>query len=276
MKKIISTEELKSIELDLVKYFHNLCVQNGLRYYIIGGTLLGAVRHKGFIPWDDDVDVEMPREDYERLIDMFDDINIRSDIDLMCFERNDQFYVPFGKLINKKTHFQEEVENGIEIGVGIDIFPIDNLSDDYAESKRIYKSIERLRTILDIKNMVNSRERSLIKQAIICFGKLLFAPISRKKITGMIIQKSRKNNNHTTNFVGVVSSGLYGADKEILMADWFEKMVSLPFEDTFLFASNGYKEILCKLYGDYNQLPPIEKRVAHHSFEAWICEDCES
>lgn len=266
----LTLEEIKAIELDMVKYFHELCEKHGLKYYLIGGTLLGAVRHGGFIPWDDDIDVEMPRADYEKLIKIFDEINTRDDIDLVCIERRDDYYLPFAKLINTRTHLQEEVENAPEIGVFIDILPVDNLSDDYGEATRLFKSVARLNDILTVKNLINKKDRSFAKRLVIFGGKTALMFCSRKNLLKAIIKKSRSyEGDEMTAFVGVVTSGIYGAEREIFPREWFSATEKLKFEDTELNVCSGHINILKNFYGDYMQLPPVEKRVTHHGFKAW-------
>ena len=128
--KELTLDELKQIELETLKMFHAFCVENNIRYYLAYGTLLGAVRYKKFIPWDDDVDLLIPREDYDRLITLFKD-NER--YRLYSFERNKDYHFPFAKLCDMTTLKVEDFYPNakVKLGVEIDLFPLDNFNSDY-------------------------------------------------------------------------------------------------------------------------------------------------
>ena len=126
MRKELSVEEVKERELELLKTLHEFCDKNGLRYYLAYGSLIGAIRHKGFIPWDDDIDVLMPYEDYCKLIQLFNG-NSGSQYQLISREINKEYYLPYGKLVDTGTVMKEELNVSLEIGIYLDIFPFYNL-----------------------------------------------------------------------------------------------------------------------------------------------------
>ena len=129
MRAITDIKEMQHIALDVLIYLDKVCSKYGLKYFIVDGTLLGAVRHKGFIPWDDDIDVWMPRADYDRLADV-----IRQDGEKkykFCTPQNTKkFIYPFGKLIDVRTGLLDDTSAKCEIGVHIDVFPYDGLPGD--------------------------------------------------------------------------------------------------------------------------------------------------
>ena len=138
----LTLQEVKEIELDILKMFDAFCKKNNIRYFLAFGTLLGAIRYKKFIPWDDDVDVLVPREDYDRLLSLFqDDDRYR----LYAFERNSKYAFPFAKLCDMTTKLVETAypNNGVELGVNIDIFPLDHFDDDLEEAKKEVRRIRR-------------------------------------------------------------------------------------------------------------------------------------
>lgn len=122
MKKTIDIKELKKIQLGLLNALDDYCVQNDLTYYLAYGTLIGAIRHKGYIPWDDDIDVMMPREDYNKFIANFNNDKHASNVKAISHEIDTDYYLSFAKLINKSTVMQEEVNSDYQIGVYIDVF----------------------------------------------------------------------------------------------------------------------------------------------------------
>ena len=121
----MSKEELRKTQIGILDYFTNICEENGINYFLTYGTLLGAIRHKGYIPWDDDIDVAMLREDYDKLIDVFN-TNNNSRYRFSCVENDPLCMYPFGKIIDENTILYERGEQGIEIGVYIDVFVYDN------------------------------------------------------------------------------------------------------------------------------------------------------
>lgn len=145
--KELTLPEIKAIELETLKMFRSFCEEHNIRYYLAFGTLLGAIRYKKFIPWDDDVDLLIPREDYDRLLTLFQD-NER--YRLYSFERNQDYHFPFAKLCDMTTRKVETdyANSKVEMGVEIDLFPMDYFDNDIAvakkESKRIKNYMDRL------------------------------------------------------------------------------------------------------------------------------------
>ena len=127
--KEIGIEELKRIQIGILKHLDAFCNENNLKYFMCGGTLLGAVRHKGFIPWDDDIDIMMKREDYDKLIELYPK-NDNSNFKLFSYELDKSFPYPFAKMDDFRTIFEEEINDSYKIGVNIDIFPIDYITED--------------------------------------------------------------------------------------------------------------------------------------------------
>ena len=126
--KIITSEELKAIQLDLLQKTADFCKENGIRYYLCGGTLLGAIRHKGYIPWDDDIDISMPRPDYDRFISMFN--KPENDYQVIDMSNNKKYGLPFAKVHDTRTFVDELQYTKDQFGVYIDIFPIDGVGED--------------------------------------------------------------------------------------------------------------------------------------------------
>lgn len=265
--KELSLEEIKVIELDILKMFHNFCEANNIRYFIAYGTLLGAIRYKGFIPWDDDVDVLVPREDYDRLITLFQD---NDQYCLFAFEKNRKYRYPFAKLCNVKTRLVENVypNNGVDLGLNIDIFPLDTWDNDLEEAKReakrIKKDVARLGyTKLD-KPLTSNPVKFFAWSIRIALCKLRGSTYYIKKIIG----QSNKPEQKGSRYVGAKVWPIYG-ERGIISAEAFADTVEIEFEGEKFPAPAGYDTYLTCLYGDYLPEPPVEKRKTHHSFKAY-------
>ena len=260
---------LKEIELDILKKFHQYCEKYQLRYFLTGGTLLGAVRHKGFIPWDDDIDVFMPRADYEKFIAKFSSDPLNEDLQIASVTTLPGFYLPFAKLIKRNTILKENTSADLALGVYMDIFPLDNMSDNYETACKLFRRTSWWRKMLWIKNISLSAKRVWWKNLVLLLGKISICWLPRKYILISLIKKARiYEGEQLSRFVCATVMGTYGI-KEILRGDWYAQTVSLPFEDAHFLAPVGYCQILEHFYKDYMKLPPKEKQKTHHDFEAY-------
>lgn len=262
MRKI-STENLKKIELEMLIYLDQLCKKENLRYYICGGTLLGAVRHKGFIPWDDDIDVVMPRPDYQKLIDQWkDDERYR-----LLSERDRGYYYNFAKLVDKRTTLKELKEKPLEgLGVYLDIFPLDGMPEEESARMEHFQELDRLRHQVTVfsrfphfrKNVFCILQDTGIWLVNMCKS----LPDAQKRLLDAALQYPYDESKYIYS-----PGGAYGA-KDIFPQSWFEGTVPLEFEGAMVEAPAEYEKYLRQLYGDYMQLPPEAERVSHHRFIA--------
>ena len=257
--KAIATEELKSIQLDLLQKTADFCESNGLRYFLIGGTLIGAIRHKGYIPWDDDIDIAMPREDYDIFVKTFNKpenyyqvTNISNDTD---------YALAFAKVYDNRTIIKQLQYPSDKFGVFIDVFPADGVKD----AAQVYK-IMRLRKFLNTKR-ANYYRRTLSKNIINTFGKILLLPFSAHQIATWIDNEARKYAFGSVPKAGVIANP-YGPG-EIVDKSVFDSDIYQEFEGRKYRIPVGYDKWLRSIYGDYMQLPPEKDRVTHHSFDAW-------
>lgn len=271
-KRAIDIEELKKIQLDLLDEFDDYCVRNGLTYYLAYGTLIGAVRHKGYIPWDDDIDVIMPRTDYEKLIEVFNKGGHASNIKVVSHEIDPKYYLPFAKLINTSTEMQEEVNSDYKVGVYLDIFPLDNLADDYETAKKRMRKAFRYNELLLLKNLTFSKGRAWYKNAILKVGRFVSSFWSRDRLINILNNFGIcKENSSSTNYVGVVTGIEVGDESQVFESQWFRETIKVEFEGREFIAPAGYDAFLRKVYGDYMQFPPVEEQITHHVFNAWYC-----
>lgn len=265
----IYADELKKIELKLLCEFHKICNGIGINYSLAYGTLLGAARHKGFIPWDDDIDVCMFRNDYEKFID-YCKSNETSFI-LIDYRTCDWYNYPMAKLCAKGTVIEEEgTYNDGKLGVYIDIFPIDSLGNTREEAIKEYRKTELIRDLIvaaNWKKYFRSKTNSIIYEPVRIAFYIFSRFVSPKKLIKKLEKSSEKRN-----FEGVKYSGnLFSAYREREISDSyiFDEMADITFEGITFKCFKQYDKYLSGIYGDYMKLPPKEKQKSHHMFEAW-------
>lgn len=266
MKKI-SVDDVKKIELDILLQFQRLCEKEGLTFFLAAGTLLGAIRHNGFIPWDDDIDVIMPRTDYEKLIEILKTHSVGKDILIQCLEFNNTEY-PYAKLINKKTLVREKyIQEKENRSIWIDVFPLDIVPESELECRKKCKEISFYRMLLTISHSRPFSARNMRKK----IGKMILYPILRligsKRLACKIQSKVLDFTVEESNYRMVLVWG-YGM-KERVSREVFAKTVEVEFEGHNFPAPIGWHEYLTSLYGDYMILPPKNERITHE-FDAWI------
>lgn len=262
--KEISTTQLKGIQLEILIEIDKFCRQNNIRYSLAFGTLLGAIRHKGFIPWDDDIDIMMLREDYNRFISSFSNKNYK-----VRYSHIDRQYIcPYAKVEDIRTIMEEPTNYPVEIGVNIDIFPIDNFPNNHEECTKLQRVKHLLNIIHDLKGIKIARNRSLGKNIILYLAQLLFKPISQRYITKKIENISQKNNHKNTSWKGCIVP-TNNSLKWKLPSELFDNYCDILFEGHYFQSIADTDKYLTANYGDYMKLPPIEKQVTHHVFHAY-------
>ena len=264
--EITSIEELQDIELQILEYVHKVCEKQGYRYYLAYGTLIGAIRHKGFIPWDDDIDIVMPREDYEKLQKYLLE-NEDENFEVMTYLNNKNYVYPFMKVIDKRTYLvEEDVRLEQNMGVYIDIFPLDGHEEDKGFRNKMTQLIKKRQlSCYTFKGIIN--KNSLINTLIryICIYLFYFSSTNRyiKKIDELA--KSRKISE--SKYIDYIV--LKDIKSPNIKREWYNESINVDFNGKSFKAPKNYHEILTADYGDYMQLPPEEQRVTHHSFKAW-------
>ena len=265
MSKEITDKELKDIQLKMIEEINNFCRRYNLSFYLAYGTLIGAVRHKGYIPWDDDIDILMPRKDYERFIKEFQS---NSGLGVLSYQNDKDYYLPFSKVINEKTCLKEGINYNVNIGVYIDVFPLDNIPNGKVARKIQFYKAKFFRNIINLKPLDKNKKKNPFKRLIINVAKVFTFFLKMEFLNKMINKIAIKYNTKDTNYVGNLTALAY-KNREFWNKDDFKETVYMNFEGIKLPCPKGYDNILRKTYGDYMKLPPKEKQVSHHVFEAW-------
>ena len=259
-KKDIILTKLHEVEIEILDEFVRICKKNNLDYWLVGGTLLGAVRHKGFIPWDDDIDIGMPRQDYEKFIEIAPK-ELDKNYFIHYFNNDRDYYLNFLKVKKKNTLFDEKLIENIETNknIWIDIFPYDEVenpnSKKYIIKNYIYKNTV---PIIFYKRGIFTKEnlrRPWLRFLYIPFS-YRFLIKNQEKIAKSEIKK--ENCQYLTSY-----SGSYNFKMETLEKNKIYPLKELEFEGKMYKVFNDYDYYLTRIYGDYMQLPPIDKRVAH-------------
>ncbi len=256
-------DDIKKVLLETLCEFHDFCEENHLKYFLIGGTLLGAVRHKGFIPWDDDVDVIMLREEYNKLISLSSKFNYP--LKLRAPQTEKDFIHPFMKLTNEKIVVEEQFEKPFSSGVWIDIFPLDYTFEKIFSQKIHFFIMYRLRLLLDLK--YNRRPLSDFptrKKILVMPLKSLTKLLPRKTIN-YLFELNEEWPSKAFNQKSYLAN-LYGAwgIKETAPTDIFLERALYDFEGKKFWGPKNTKFWLRKVYGNYMQLPSEENRISHH------------
>jgi lipopolysaccharide cholinephosphotransferase len=268
MKKINSLDEIQEIELAMLDYVADLCEKNNLRYYLAGGTLLGAVRHQGFIPWDNDVDISMPRQDYDKLRSLMEESEGQKQYKLLRVTDDSDYIYPYYKVVDTRTYIVELSRNSHSSGLGIyiDIFPIDGLGDAKSETvkqfKSVYKQCYRITSTAE-----SYKNLSLYKKFTRFCWKSWFRVFGREKNFEIAIDKLRENSFDDSSYI-VSTFGIRG-EKEIIKQEYFAKSIDVDFEGRKYKAPIGYDQYLKQMYGDYMKLPPENERIPNHDIEVY-------
>lgn len=258
-------QEIHSIQLNMALETKRICENNNINYIIIAGTLLGAVRHKGFIPWDEDIDIGMLRPDYDKFIQLAKN-ELNNDYFLQTWDTDFDYAYPFAKIRKKGTILIESVTASINInhGIFIDIFPFDNIPNCIIKQK--YQNIITYvlkRLILAKKNYKVWNSGINIKFFLYKIFKIIAKPLKYEKLIKILVNFMTKYNSTCTKKV-VLFGGSYGYKKESIDRNLITDTIKISFENNFFLCPRNYDSYLKQFYGDYMKLPPFYKRYNRH------------
>lgn len=257
---ISQADQLHMCLMIIAEEIKRICEKHNISYFIIGGTLLGAVRHKGFIPWDDDMDIGMIRSEYDRFVAIVNK-EIGPDFFVTSNESEENYGKLYLKVRLKGTHFYEEGRpSGLEDGIFVDIFPIDRIPN-----RPIQRKIQMLRgTILQFTLLVKCGYQVKNKR-VVPFAKLLSLFYSKHTLYRHLLATRTKYNQDTTlDYTNL--GGTYPYGKDIMPKECIgEGLITLQFESTTFSAPKNPGKMLAGLYGDYMKFPPKDECVFKHT-----------
>ena len=267
--KLLEITEIQSMQLGLMKKLHNFLQENGIRYYLIAGSALGAVRHGGFIPWDDDIDIGMFREDYERFISIAGEFC--SEYEVVNYRNKKNCDFALTRIYFPNTYIEDSAieKTKLDKRLYFDIFPLDNVPEDIDEQKQFEKKIlKKKKTIekIDTRNYNNKWYILLVKK----IYSLLLKPF-RRHILSSFDKLARKYENEKTDTVCSLCSQ-YSFKKQAMKKELYGTPVLHKFEDAMFFVPEKTVAYLIQLYGgDYMEIPPVEKR--RKGYNIYILEE---
>lgn len=268
--KLLNNDEIKKKQLEILQTVHEFCVQNGIRYSMCGGTLIGAVLHKGYIPWDDDIDIMMPRPDYENFCRSFNAFEKKRKVLNSFNSRN--FFQPFSKVIDTTTILQETYDRPVpELGINIDVFPIDGLPNNENKRTKYWRKIAKKKnfaTVIYQKN--NPKEHGIKKIVRFCLFYFM-RPFPANFFAKRLHKIGMKNTFETSS---VIANSIFGyGRKEEMPGNLFDSFVDMDFEGRRYKAVAQWDTYLRNIFGDYMTLPPKNERIAKHDFEAFVKDE---
>ena len=259
-----NSKTMKQHLLEMLVTFDKFCKENGLRYYLSGGTLLGAIRHQGFIPWDDDIDVNMPRPDCEKLMKLSGG-RIGPYI-LNPPNSSKSYHAYHWKLYDESILVGKR--HAYDIGnrvypIFIDIFPIEGLPDTEKKNAAHYRRIFVWKKLFNCVGGKPFKNKSLIKKLVYGLAWPIAKLFGTERLFNKVIETAKTYPFDESDYIGVMMTNVHTTEERVVKEEYLP-VVDVKFEGHTFPAPAGYDTYLRQLYGDYMQLPPEEKRVSHH------------
>jgi lipopolysaccharide cholinephosphotransferase len=269
-KHELSLREIQISSLQILKKIDAICTAENLDYFVMYGTLIGAARHKGFIPWDDDVDIMMPRPDYNKLISILRSGSYsHQDIKILNADCNENYPYMISRVIDPNFHVITNNEKNCGMGTFVDVYPLDNIANTKIEAiikgryygwlSSLYFSSTRLKNPSSLKTI-----KEIIKSCSYYLAKML----GQKRLYKLLQQKSNIKD-LDANYVGCIEWMTNDFRRNIFSRELLKGRETLPFESIQVNVPENYHKVLSDYYGDYMNLPPEKDQVPHHFYRAY-------
>ena len=259
MRKL-SIQEIQSQQLQLMQIVDEVCCKNNIVYYLISGSCLGAVRHQGFIPWDDDIDIAMMRDDYEHFLSLFDSYFDTQKYFLQNYETDKDFFPALSRICIRGTRLDSKWNSHLQVckNAFMDVFPLDRVPDEPVLRRKQYKQLKRIDRLLSLKlySLSTNKFKNVVKYLI---SKVLLA-VPLKCLQGKRVKVMKRYNGVDTICVASMASK-YGYFKQVMPIEFYGKPRKMCFEDKEFYFPEQVVSYLTHLFGkNYMDIPPIEKR----------------
>lgn len=271
-KKALDMKEVQGVSLEILKKIDQICDENHFRYHLYGGTLLGAVRHKGFIPWDDDIDIGMPRPDYEKFCAYCQ--KYEKEIypyKMFNMELCPSYPYMLGRMSDDRYRIEVQNENDFGMGIFVDIYPLDGLGNDYSKALKLMKKIRKYPRLLFMSTRkhfafgtTKGWKKRILKLPLFIYSKLMGKEYFVDKILSMVDTTCYEDSKYMGCAVWGSGDVLRFIEKKQL-----GKLVRADFEDGKFLIPENYDLLLSIEFGDYMQLPPEKDRIYHHLYKAY-------
>ena len=261
--KKLDIDEIKEVELGVMDYIHNICKEKGINYSLAYGSLLGAVRHRGFIPWDDDLDIALKRDEYDKLYQAILEDN-NSIYKIVSWENDSRYPYPFYRVYDSRTVYENNyIQNDIELGICVDVFPF----DDYKDVNKEITKLDMYRR-LSVYTLYGIRNKEAGIKNIVRYLMLVAFRLTRVKTWNKKLNDCSKVSVNGEYIDYLMESKKYSTKLE---AKALDEVVECKFEDRLYNIPKDYDHILTTIYGsDYMEIPSLEKRIQHDDFVAYI------
>ena len=261
--KKLDIDEIKEVELGVMDYIHNICREKGINYSLAYGSLLGAVRHRGFIPWDDDLDIALKRDEYDKLYQAILEDN-NSIYKIVSWENDSRYPYPFYRVYDSRTVYENNyIQNDIELGICVDVFPF----DDYKDVNKEITKLDMYRR-LSVYTLYGIRNKEAGIKNIVRYLMLVAFRLTRVKTWNKKLNDCSKAPVNSEYIDYLMESKKYSTKID---AKALDEVIECKFEDRVYNIPKDYDHILTTIYGeDYMEIPPIEKRIQHDDFVAYI------
>ncbi len=271
-KTEMQMDQIQQESLKILDIVSGICDKLQLRYYLAYGTLIGAVRHQGFIPWDDDIDIMMPRQDYMTLLDYFQEhAEELRPLELFSTYNCPEYPYMITRISNSEYVLDVHNEKPYGLGLFLDIYPMDGMGNTVQEYEALKNKASRYSSLCFLATRLRCEKGNTKKKwkMLIKYPAFLLAHFFGKDYFINKLEKMAAGCNYdNSDYVGCLVWGSDGT-KGVFPKAWFDTAVDVPFEGRNYKAPVDYHNVLTRLYGDYMQLPPEKDRIAHHFYKAY-------